>query len=57
MSHSFDEKPEEEAKPIVEADREAPAGKCPFHEGKSNKASGGGTTSRDCGLISFGSTC
>ncbi|MBD8167326.1 catalase/peroxidase HPI [Erwinia persicina] len=47
MSHSFDEKPEEEAKPIVEADREAPAGKCPFHEGKSNKASGGGTTSRD----------
>lgn len=46
MSHSTD--PEaNDAKPIVEADREAPAGKCPFHAGKKNHASGGGTGNRD----------
>ncbi|RJT47260.1 catalase/peroxidase HPI [Rahnella woolbedingensis] len=32
---------------MVEADREAGDGKCPFHEGNSNKASGGGTNNRD----------
>ncbi|RYJ19354.1 catalase/peroxidase HPI [Rahnella variigena] len=32
---------------MVEADREASAGKCPFHEGNTNKASGGGTNNRD----------
>ncbi|MBU9855736.1 catalase/peroxidase HPI [Rahnella sp. H11b] len=32
---------------MVEADREAGAGKCPFHEGNTNKASGGGTNNRD----------
>ncbi|MCW2103982.1 catalase/peroxidase HPI [Rahnella sp. CG8] len=46
MSSSIDEEAND-AKPIVEADREAGAGKCPFHEGNSNKASGGGTTNRD----------
>ncbi|MEN5015036.1 catalase/peroxidase HPI [Erwinia sp. Eh17-17] len=46
MSHSIDDQPED-AKPVAEANREAPAGKCPFHAGNENKASGGGTTSRD----------
>ncbi|MBU9814217.1 catalase/peroxidase HPI [Rahnella sp. C60] len=32
---------------MVEANREAGAGKCPFHEGNTNKASGGGTNNRD----------
>ncbi|RJT50781.1 catalase/peroxidase HPI [Rahnella variigena] len=32
---------------MVEADREAGTGKCPFHEGNTNKASGGGTNNRD----------
>ncbi|MGB9096917.1 catalase/peroxidase HPI [Erwinia sp.] len=32
---------------MVEADREASAGKCPFHAGKSNEASGGGTSNRE----------
>jgi len=35
------------AEPIVEADREASAGKCPFHAGKSNDVSGGGTSNRE----------
>ncbi len=46
MSNSTDQEAND-AKPIVEADREAPAGKCPFHEGKPNKTSGGGTGNRD----------
>ncbi|PKE28891.1 catalase/peroxidase HPI [Rahnella sp. AA] len=46
MSSSIDEDAKD-AKPIVEADREASAGKCPFHEGNKNKASGGGTGNRD----------
>ncbi|MCL9641264.1 catalase/peroxidase HPI [Rahnella victoriana] len=46
MSSSIDEEAND-AKPIVEADREAGAGKCPFHEGNTNKASGGGTNNRD----------
>ncbi len=46
MSSSIDEEANN-AKPIVEADREAGAGKCPFHEGNTNKASGGGTNNRD----------
>lgn len=46
MSNSVDEDAKD-AKPIVEADREAAAGKCPFHAGKANQTSGGGTTSRD----------
>ncbi|EFM19364.1 MULTISPECIES: catalase/peroxidase HPI [unclassified Pantoea] len=49
MSNSVDEDAKD-AKPIVEADREAPEGKCPFHAGKppqSNQAPGGGTTNRD----------
>lgn len=46
MSNSIDEDAKE-AKPIVEADREAAPGKCPFHAGKGNQTSGGGTTSRD----------
>ncbi|WP_238485408.1 catalase/peroxidase HPI [Rahnella ecdela] len=46
MSSSIDEEAKD-AKPIVEADREAGAGKCPFHEGNTNKASGGGTNNRD----------
>lgn len=46
MSSSIDEEAND-AKPIVEADREASAGKCPFHEGNTNKASGGGTSNRD----------
>jgi len=46
MSSSIDEEAND-AKPIVEADREASAGKCPFHEGNTNKASGGGTNNRD----------
>ncbi|WP_447866304.1 catalase/peroxidase HPI [Rahnella bonaserana] len=46
MSSSIDEEAND-AKPIVEADREAGAGKCPFHEGNTNKAAGGGTNNRD----------
>src|SRR5471030_77517 len=46
MSSSIDEEAKD-AKPIVEADREADVSKCPFHTGKSNKASGGGTSNRD----------
>jgi len=46
MSSSIDEDAKD-AKPIVEADREASAGKSPFHEGNKNKASGGGTGNRD----------
>lgn len=46
MSSSIDEEAKD-AKPIVEADREADVSKCPFHTGNSNKASGGGTSSRD----------
>ena len=46
MSSSIDDEAND-AKPIVEADREASAGKCPFHEGNTNKASGGGTNNRD----------
>lgn len=46
MSNSVDEDAKD-AKPIVEADREAAAGKCPFHAGKANQTSGGGTTNRD----------
>jgi catalase-peroxidase len=46
MSNSIDEDAKD-AKPIVEADREASASKCPFHEGNSNKTSGGGTSNRD----------
>ncbi|MBF7978319.1 MULTISPECIES: catalase/peroxidase HPI [Rahnella] len=46
MSSSIDEEAND-AKPIVEADREASAGKCPFHAGKSNETSGGGTSNRD----------
>jgi catalase-peroxidase len=46
MSNSIDEEAKD-AKPIVEADREASASKCPFHEGNSNKTAGGGTTNRD----------
>lgn len=46
MSSSIDEEAND-AKPIVEADREASTGKCPFHEGNTNKASGGGTNNRD----------
>ena len=48
MSNSVDEDAKD-AKPIVEADREAPESKCPFHAGKppqSNQAPGGGTTNR-----------
>lgn len=46
MRSSIDEEAND-AKPIVEADREASAGKCPIHEGNTNKASGGGTNNRD----------
>ena len=46
MSSSIDEEAKD-AKPIVEADREADVSKCPFHTGNSNKASGGGTSNRD----------
>lgn len=46
MSNSTDQEAND-AKPIVEADREVPAGKCPFHAGKTNQASGGGTGNRD----------
>jgi len=46
MSNSVDEDAKD-AKPIVEADREAAAGKCPFHAGKANQTSGGGTANRD----------
>ncbi|WP_413729902.1 catalase/peroxidase HPI [Sodalis sp. RH22] len=46
MSNSIDEEAKD-AKPIVEAEREASESKCPFHEGNSNKASGGGTHNRD----------
>ncbi|MFO6298722.1 catalase/peroxidase HPI [Rahnella selenatireducens] len=46
MSSSIDEEAND-AKPIVEADREASAGKCPFHAGKTNEASGGGTSNRE----------
>ncbi|MBK0002890.1 catalase/peroxidase HPI [Erwinia sp. S38] len=46
MSNSTDQEAND-AKPIVEADREAPAGKCPFHAGKPNQTSGGGTGNRD----------
>ncbi len=46
MSNSVDNEANS-AEPIVEAEREASAGKCPFHAGASNKASGGGTTNRD----------
>ena len=46
MSNSIDEEAKD-AKPIVEAEREASAGKCPFHEGNTNKSSGGGTSNRD----------
>lgn len=46
MSSSIDEEAND-AKPIVEADREAGTGKCPFHEGNTNKASGGGSNNRD----------
>ena len=49
MSNSIDEDAKD-AKPIVEADREAPESKCPFHAGKPaqpNQAPGGGTTNRD----------
>lgn len=45
MSSSIDEEAKD-AKPIVEADREADVSKCPFHTGNSNKASGGGTSNR-----------
>jgi catalase-peroxidase len=38
---------EKAAKPIVEADREAPAGKCPFHQNNPNETAGGGTNNRD----------
>lgn len=46
MSNSIDEEAND-AKPIVEAEREASAGKCPFHEGNVNQTSGGGTSNRD----------
>lgn len=46
MSSSIDEEAND-AKPIVEADREASAGQCPFHAGKTNETSGGGTSNRD----------
>lgn len=46
MSNSIDEDTND-AKPIVEAQREASAGKCPFHEGSANKVSGGGRSNRD----------
>lgn len=46
MSSSIDEEAND-AKPIVEADREASGGKCPFHAGKTNETSGGGTSNRD----------
>ncbi|AVF34143.1 catalase/peroxidase HPI [Rahnella sikkimica] len=46
MSSTIDEEAND-AKPIVEADREASGGKCPFHAGKSNETSGGGTSNRD----------
>lgn len=45
MSSSIDEEAND-ARPIVEADREADVSKCPFHAG-SNKTSGGGTGNRD----------
>ncbi|NGX85838.1 catalase/peroxidase HPI [Rahnella sp. Lac-M11] len=32
---------------MVEAEREASGGKCPFHAGKTNETSGGGTSNRD----------
>jgi len=38
---------EKAAKPIVEADREAPTGKCPFHQNNPNETAGGGTNNRD----------
>ncbi|MFU9138759.1 catalase/peroxidase HPI [Erwinia tasmaniensis] len=46
MSSSID-KAAKDAKPIVEADREADISKCPFHAGNSNKTAGGGTSNRD----------
>lgn len=46
MSNSTDEE-SKDAKPIVEADREASGGKCPFHEGNSTKTTDGGTSNRD----------
>ncbi len=46
MSSSIDEEAKD-AKPIVEANREADVSKCPFHQGNTNKASGGGTGNRD----------
>ena len=46
MSSSIDEEAND-ARPIVEADREADVAKCPFHTGSSNKASGGGRGNRD----------
>jgi len=46
MSNSTDEEAKD-AKPIVEADREASGGKCPFHEGNSTKTTGDGTSNRD----------
>ncbi|WP_345828087.1 catalase/peroxidase HPI [Erwinia sp. HDF1-3R] len=46
MSSSIDEAAKD-AKPIVEADREADISKCPFHAGNSNKTAGGGTSNRD----------
>ena len=46
MSNSVDNEANS-AEPIVEADREASAGKCPFHAGKSNDVSGGGTSNRE----------
>ncbi|WP_254302892.1 catalase/peroxidase HPI [Rahnella sp. BCC 1045] len=46
MSSSIDEEAND-AKPIVEAEREASGGKCPFHAGKTNETSGGGTSNRD----------
>ncbi|WLS79651.1 catalase/peroxidase HPI [Erwinia pyri] len=46
MSNPIDEEAKD-AKPIVEAEREASAGKCPFHQQSSNKSAGGGTDNRD----------
>lgn len=46
MSNAIDDA-ENPAKPIVEADREADVGKCPFHKPKSNETAGGGTHNRD----------
>ena len=49
MSNPIDDagKDATDAKPIVEADREADVGQCPFHKAANNKAAGGGTNNRD----------